>query len=171
MREDIQDYIIEQELLNAPLKDIVDGIESHFSVKMTKQNVSKFYSRYLQRKAREVNEKQMVDECIEIYIRQKYMKQCFGLEPIKDITEYKIKKYIKENQMLVNYKLDTLKEEILKQYMEGTSLEEISESTAYNGVNTDIRVIVDIIDENIKESGIRKLYSEHLSNISDIKEC
>lgn len=161
MREDIQDYIIEKQLLNTPLKDIVEGIENEFSVKMSKQNVSKFYSRFLQRRTKQIAEQGIVKECVEVYIRQRYLKQCFGLEPVKDVTEYKFKKYIKENSIIVDSKYNKLKDEIIKYYMEGSSVKEISEATSYKGIKTDEKVIIDIIDDNIRGTGIKKLVKDN----------
>lgn len=156
MREDIQDYIIEQQLLKVPLKEIVDGIEREFSVKMSKQNVSKFYSRLLQREAKRNSEKGLIKDCAEVYVRHKYMKQCFDVELIKDVTEYKLKKYIKENSVIVNSCYEKLKDDILNQYTDGDSVENIAENTSYKGIKTSERVILDIIEDNIKGTSVKK---------------
>lgn len=154
MRKDIQDYIIECQLLDMTLKDIVDGIEEKFSVHMTKQNVSKFYSRYLQRSAKITADNYLAKTCVEVYIRSRYIRQCIESELLKGVTEYKLKRHVDNNELLMEEKKRELEEKIIKLYSEGYSIEDIAEETKYKDLKTDLRVIFNVIDGNIINTGI-----------------
>lgn len=147
MKQEIKDYIISELIMGRQLKDVARGIEEEFGVKMTKQNIDKFYKRYNSRGDKRAEELELAKECAEVRVRHRFTVGYIKDTTLGDISEFIRRRLIIGNPDIVDEAYEKLRDNVLDLYVSGEDPEDISTLTAYKDTPTDIRVIEQIIEE------------------------